>query len=114
MLTAFFLNSRLSAELIILAPTKEVADNSFNPIRDAIKADPELDEMMTTSEHTKTITHQGTQATLKVVAADDKSTGGKKPLGSWLMSCIYFKPCPMLVRCFVKQLVVWHLVTRVV
>lgn len=83
MLTAFILNSRLSAELIILAPTKEVADNSFNPIRDAIKADPELDEMMTISEHTKTITHQGTQATLKVVAADDKSTGGKK--ASWIL-----------------------------
>ena len=36
MLTLLLLNDRLSAELIILAPTKEVADNSFNPIRDFI------------------------------------------------------------------------------
>lgn len=83
MLTAFILNSRRSAELIILAPTKEVAENSFNPIRDAIEADPELDEMMNISAHTKTITHIGTNATLKVVAADDKSTGGKK--ASWVL-----------------------------
>lgn len=83
MLTAFILNGRMSAELIILAPTKEVADNSFNPIRDAIRADPDLDEMMNISEHTKTITHNGTAATLKVVAADDKSTGGKK--ASWVL-----------------------------
>lgn len=83
MLTAFILNGRLSAELIILAPTKEVADNSFNPIRDAIRADSDLDEMMTISEHTKTITHSGTGATLKVVAAEDKSTGGKK--AAWVL-----------------------------
>ena len=70
--------------------------------------------MMTISEHTKTITHQGTQATLKVVAADDKSTGGKKPLGSWLMSCIYFKPCRMLDQCSVRQQAVWHLAMKVV
>ncbi|AXY57280.1 terminase large subunit [Acinetobacter chinensis] len=83
MLTAFILNSRRSAELIILAPTKEVAENSFNPIRDAIEADPELNEMMNISAHTKTITHIGTNAILKVVAADDKSTGGKK--ASWVL-----------------------------
>lgn len=78
MMTALILNDRMSAELIILAPTKEVADNSFNPIRDFIKADPDLSEMMNVSEHTKTVTHLGTGATLKVVAAESNAAAGKK------------------------------------
>ena len=46
MLTALILNDRNSAEMIVLAPTKEVADNSFNPMRDAIRADEELSGMI--------------------------------------------------------------------
>lgn len=83
MLTALILNDRMSAELIILAPTKEIADNSFNPISDAIKHDEELAAMMNVSPHTKTITHLGTNATLKVVAADTNTVGGKK--ASWIL-----------------------------
>ena len=83
MLTALIMNDRSSAELIILAPTKEVADNSFNPIRDAIKADNELSELLNISEHTKTITHRSTNATLKVVAAESNTVGGKK--ASWIL-----------------------------
>lgn len=78
MLVALLLNDRLSAELIILAPTKEVADNSFNPIRDFIKADEELSAMLNISEHTKTVTHLGTGANLKVIAAESNATAGKK------------------------------------
>jgi phage terminase large subunit-like protein len=78
MLTALILNDRLSAELIILAPTKEVADNSFNPIRDFVKADPDLSEMFNVSEHTKTVTHLGTGANLKVIAAESNAAAGKK------------------------------------
>lgn len=78
MMTALILNDRMSAELIILAPTKEVADNSFNPIRDFIRADPELSEMLNISEHTKTVTHLGTGATLKVIAAESNAAAGKK------------------------------------
>lgn len=78
MLTALILNSRQSAELIILAPTKEVADNAFTPARDMIAADPELSGMMNVSEHTRTITHLGTGSTLKVIAADTNTVGGKK------------------------------------
>lgn len=83
MLTALILNDRRSAELIVLAPTKEVADNSFNPMRDAIRADDELSALINISEHTKTITHLGTQATLKVVAAEANTVGGKK--ASWIL-----------------------------
>ncbi|HBI2401775.1 terminase large subunit [Acinetobacter baumannii] len=78
MLTALILNDRQSAELIILAPTKEVADNSFNPIRDFIRADEELSERFNVSEHTKTVTHLGTGATLKVIAAESNAAAGKK------------------------------------
>lgn len=83
MLTALIMNDRGSAELIILAPTKEVADNSFIPIRDAIKADEELSALLNISEHTKTITHRSTNATLKVVAAESNTVGGKK--ASWIL-----------------------------
>lgn len=83
MLTALIMNDRGSAELIILAPTKEVADNSFIPIRDAIKADEELSALLNISEHTKTITHRSTKATLKVVAAESNTVGGKK--ASWIL-----------------------------
>jgi len=78
MLVALLLNDRLSAELIILAPTKEVADNSFNPIRDFIRADEELSALINVSEHTKTVTHLGTGATLKVIAAESNAAAGKK------------------------------------
>lgn len=78
MLVALLLNDRFSAELIILAPTKEVADNSFNPIRDFIRADEELSAMINISEHTKTVTHLGTGATLKVIAAESNAAAGKK------------------------------------
>lgn len=78
MMVALILNDRLSAELIILAPTKEVADNSFNPIRDFIRADDELSAMINVSEHTKTVTHLGTGATLKVIAAETNAAAGKK------------------------------------
>lgn len=78
MLTVLIQNWRMSAEFIILAPTKEVADNAFAPARDMVLKDPKLDAMMQVMEHTKTIKHLATGATLKVVAADTNTVGGKK------------------------------------
>lgn len=78
MMIALVLNERFSASLAIIAPTKEVANASYGPASDMISADPELAAMFNVSPHTRTITHLGTNATLKVYAAESDTLGGSK------------------------------------
>ena len=81
MLTMLICNRRESAEFLVLSPTKEVADNSFKPMRDMIAKDPELAALFQVQQHIRTITHRTTNATLQVVAADSATVAGKKATG---------------------------------
>lgn len=78
MLTALLMNWRESAELLILSPTVEVANNSYGPISDFIKQDDELGVLLKVRDYHRLVTHNETGAFLKVVAADEATVTGKK------------------------------------
>ncbi|WP_430228012.1 terminase large subunit [Paraburkholderia tropica] len=94
MMTAMILNWRMSAEYAILAPTIEVANNSFAPSRDMVKHEEDLDDLFQVQAHIKTITHRTSGATLKVVAADANTVSGKKSVGTLIDEVWLFGKMP--------------------
>lgn len=80
MVTALAICTRYNEELLILAPTKEVADNSFKPAAGMIRLDPRLSVIYDVKDHIRTIEHVDPEinTSLKVVAADTETVSGKK------------------------------------
>lgn len=81
MLTALIMNERYGGEFLILAPTKEIADNSFEPAFGMIKNDPALDKTFKANDITRTIEHRILRSSLQVKAANAESVGGTKAIG---------------------------------
>ncbi|UBX30586.1 terminase large subunit [Arsenophonus apicola] len=82
MMTALLLNWRQAAGYTIIAPTVEVANNAFNPARDMVRHEDELDDLLQVQTHIRTITHRNSNTTLKVVAADPNTVSGIKSVGT--------------------------------
>lgn len=78
MVTALIRNWRFNAELLILAPTIEVAGNSFDPAAGMVRHDPELDALLDVIDHQRLIKHRTTGAELKIVAANKDVVSGTK------------------------------------
>jgi phage terminase large subunit-like protein len=78
MLTAMILNRRPQAEMILVAPTKDIADRAFKQVEGSILLADVLRKTFHIARHVRTITDRVRGATLMVKAADtDVITGVK-------------------------------------
>lgn len=78
MVTAAIVNRRPAAELLLIAPTKKIADIAYKQAAGIIKLDPELTKIFHTKAHERTILHRLTDAMILIKAADaDVITGSK-------------------------------------
>jgi phage terminase large subunit-like protein len=80
MVTALIMNERAMGEYLILAPTKDVADNSFIPAYGMIKNDPALLQRFKPSDSTREIENRLDGSILAVKSADADVVGGQKAI----------------------------------
>lgn len=82
MMTALILNDRADGEFTILAPTKEIANNSFGPAMGMVQLDPDLSDLFKANRNYRTIEHRLLGSSLRVVAADADTVGGGKSIAT--------------------------------
>ena len=78
MITALIVGWRENAELLIVAPTLEVANNSFGPAMGMVRADLDLSRVLKPVEHKRQIINMASGSVLKVIAADSDVVSGNK------------------------------------
>lgn len=78
MVVAAILNIRPEAELLLIAPTKKIAEIAFKQAVGIIRLDEKLDAVFQAQNHQKTITHRVSLAVIIIKAAEaDVITGSK-------------------------------------
>lgn len=78
MVSALIMHTRQQESFTVIAPTKDVADNSFDPARGMIEADEVLSRRFKVSAVTREIEDRLDGAVLSVKAADADVIGGQK------------------------------------
>lgn len=78
MMTSLLTSWRENEEHLIVAPTKEVADNSFKAARAMVKADANLAAILHLRDNTREIIHKRSNNSIKVAAARVNAVSGKK------------------------------------
>jgi phage terminase large subunit-like protein len=76
--TAAILNERPEAELLLIAPTKEIAQIAFKQAKGIIKLDAALDALFYIQDHIKKITHRNSGAEIAIKASDTDTITGVK------------------------------------
>lgn len=78
MVTAAIMNIRPEAELLLIAPTKKIAEIAFKQALGIIRLDQQLSKLFHPQQHQKTITHRVSRAIIMIKAAEaDVITGSK-------------------------------------
>lgn len=78
MVTAAIVNRRPAAELLLIAPTKKIADIAYKQAAGIIRLDPELMKVFHLQTHQRTITSYITDAEILIKAADAEVITGSK------------------------------------
>lgn len=84
MVTAMIVNRRPSAEFLLIAPTKEIADIAFKQASGTIRLDETLNKLFHIQRHLRLITHRQTDASLQIKAADTDVITGSKATGTMI------------------------------
>jgi phage terminase large subunit-like protein len=84
MVVALLMNKRPSAEFLLIAPTKEIADIAFKQASGTILLDPTLKKLFHIQRHIRLITHRNNGATLQIKAADTDVITGSKATGTMI------------------------------
>jgi hypothetical protein len=84
MVVALLMNKRPSAEFLLIAPTKEIADIAFKQASGTILLDQVLAKKFHIQRHIRLITYRPTGATLQIKAADTDVITGSKATGTMI------------------------------
>ncbi len=84
MVVALLMNKRPSAEFLLIAPTKEIADIAFKQASGTILLDPVLAKKFHIQRHIRLITYRTSGATLQIKAADTDVITGSKATGTMI------------------------------